>query len=207
MKQTIAIAQLALAVPMGAAAQANTWETQENLQKTNVAVQSPDAKYLKGAVPEVDGKVVFSTTLKAPGKTGKQIFDLIKKELERQTKEPGQFEQSRVAYTEPEKLELAGNYMEWLVFKSTALVLDRTRLMYHLVFTCKDGEAEMKMQNINYLYEEERIPEALKAEDWITDKQGLNRKQTKLARISGKFRRKTIDRKDYLFNRYQEILK
>jgi len=45
-----------------------------------------------------------------------------------------------------------------------------------------------------------------KAEEWITDQYGLNKKKTKLARVSGKFRRKTIDRVDYLFNRFTQLL-
>jgi len=44
------------------------------------------------------------------------------------------------------------------------------------------------------------------AEEWITDRYGLNKKQTKLARVSGKFRKKTIDRKDYLFNKFNDLL-
>jgi len=47
---------------------------------------------------------------------------------------------------------------------------------------------------------------AYRAEEWINDRYGLNKKQTKLARVSGKFRRKTIDRKDYLFNRFTKLL-
>ena len=35
---------------------------------------------------------------------------------------------------------------------------------------------------------------------------GLNKKQNKLARVSGKFRRKTIDRVDYIFNRFTQLL-
>ena len=35
---------------------------------------------------------------------------------------------------------------------------------------------------------------------------GLNKKQTKTSRVSGKFRIKTIDRKDYLFNRLKNLL-
>ena len=33
-----------------------------------------DPKYLKGAVPEVDGQVVFSTRIEAPGKTKAQLY-------------------------------------------------------------------------------------------------------------------------------------
>ena len=47
-----------------------------------------------------------------------------------------------------------------------------------------------------------RDPQTYYANEWITDRYGLNKKKTKLARVSGKFRRKTIDRKDYLFEKF-----
>jgi colicin import membrane protein len=62
------------------------------------------------------------------------------------------------------------------------------------------------MTRIYYLYDEERDAQNFKAEEWITDRYGLNKKQTKLARVSGKFRRKTIDRKDYLFKKFEVLL-
>ena len=198
---------IVMMMPLVAAAQSNTWETNENLAgQSNPAVTSPDAKYLEGAVPEVNGKVVFSATLAAPGKSAREIYDLLLAEMQRQAVEPGQFEQSRLSFADPDGLQLAGSYMEWLVFRSSALVLDRSRLMYHIVVSCRDGQADVLMQNIRYLYDEERQPEAIKAEEWITDKYGLNKKKDKLARVSGKFRRKTIDRKDYLFKRYETVL-
>jgi len=122
------------------------------------------------------------------------------------TKEPGQLEQSRLTLEDTEKLQLVGNYQEWLVFKNKPLNLDRTRLLYHLVADCRDGSATLKMMRIVYLYDEERDPQTYYAEEWITDRYGLNKKQTKLAKVSGKFRRKTIDRKDYLFRKFTEAL-
>ena len=63
------------------------------------------------------------------------------------------------------------------------------------------------MTNIFYLYDEERVATTYKAEEWITDKWGLKKNKDKLSRVSGKFRRKTIDRKDYLFNKLESLLK
>ena len=63
------------------------------------------------------------------------------------------------------------------------------------------------MTKIYYLYEEERDPQTLKAEEWITDEYGLKKGKSKLSRVTGKFRRKTIDRKDYLFDRFAKLLK
>lgn len=188
-----------MCLPMAASAQ-NTWEmpTQAN---------NSDAKYLVGAVPVVDGKVTFKTTVEAPGKTADQVADIVRKYMKKMTTEPGQFEQSRIVLDDSLNHQIIGSYQEWLVFKSTALVLDRTRLFYNLIVDCKDGKADITMTRIYYLYEEERDPQTLKAEEWITDEEGLTKSKAKLSRVSGKFRRKTIDRKDYLFNKFAELLK
>ena len=190
-----------MSLPAGLMAQ-NTWEMPEQ----NEAAANPDQKYLAGAVPLVDGRVVFQTTIEAPGKQAAEVYAITKGYLSKMTKEKNQFEQSRLIKEDSLNYEVAGTYQEWLVFKSTALVLDRTRLMYNLIVKCSNGKADVTMTRIHYLYEEERDPQMIRAEDWITDQEGLNKSQTKLARVSGKFRRKTIDRKDYLFNKLAELL-
>ena len=195
------IIAMMLCLPMAGVAQ-NTWEMPENTTTTN-----PDAKYLVGAVPVVDGRVTFKTTVEAPGKSAAQVASIIRAYMEKMTKEPGQFEQSRIALDDSVTHQIVGTYQEWLVFKSTALVLDRTRLFYNLIADCHDGKADITMTRIYYLYEEERDPQTLKAEEWITDEEGLTRSKQKLSRVAGKFRRKTIDRKDYLFNKFAELLK
>ena len=191
-----------MSLPMVAMAQDNTWERVET--STNNA--NPDQKYLVGAVPEVDGKVVFKTTVQAPGKSAQQVYDIVLDYMKKLVKEPNQFEQSRVVLEEIGR-QAGATLQEWLVFKATALQLDRTRLLYNLVVDCYDGKADITMSRINYIYDEERDPQHYVAEEWITDKWGLNKKQNKLARVSGKFRRKTIDRKDFLFNKFAELLK
>ena len=196
MMKRLLIAML-MGLPLAAAAQDNTWE-----KATVTTTANADQKYLEGAVPVVDGQVVFETTIKAPGKTGKQIYDIMLNQLQQLTQGPEQFEQSSVTLQNADQLQIVGNYQEWLVFKNKPLNLDRTRLFYHLFADCRDGEATVKMTRIVYLYDEERDPQTYYANEWITDRYGLNKKKTKLARVSGKFRRKTIDRKDYLFEKF-----
>ena len=70
-------------------AQDNTWERPE-VDETEVKKELKDAKYLKGAVTEVDGKVVFSTTVQAPGKSADQVFDIVKAYLTKMTGEKNQ---------------------------------------------------------------------------------------------------------------------
>ena len=193
---------LFMSLPMVVMAQDNTWERVE----TSANSVNPDQKYLAGAVPEVDGKVVFKTTVDAPGKSVQQVYDIVLDYMKKLVHEPNQFEQSRVVL-EDKGRQVGATLQEWLVFKSTALQLDRTRLLYNLIVDCADGKADVTMSRINYIYDEERDPQHYVAEEWITDKWGLNKKQTKLARVSGKFRRKTIDRKDFLFNKFAELLK
>lgn len=194
-----------MTMPMVAAmAQDNTWEQPEKQEvKTN-----PNQKYLAGAVPVVNNRVQFETTIKAPGKTKAQLYDIVLKQMEKMTKEENQFEQSHVVLADTAKNEqVVANYQEWLVFKNKPLSLDRTRLFFTLVANIKDGELQLIMTRIHYLYDEERQPMTYQAEEWITDRYGLNKKQTKLSRVSGKFRRKTIDRKDYIFQKFAQLCK
>ena len=201
----ILIAMMAV-MPLTMWAQANTWEKPE-VEETEVKKEvSKDAKYLKGAVPEENGKVVFSTTINAPGKSADQVFDIVKAYLEKMTSEKNQVS-ARIVIDDKEKHELGATFNEWLVFKSTAIMLDQTRMLYVLKARCYDGKADIQMANIRYVYDENRNPQNYTAENWITDKEALNKKGTRVLPVSGKFRRKTIDRKDFLFNKFESLLK
>lgn len=194
-------------MPLTMWAQDNTWELPEQEQEeVKAEKENPDQKYLLGAVPVVDGKVVFNKTIEAPGKSASQIYGILKQYMEKLTKESNQIH-SQLIVADDSKHELGGSYEEWLVFKKTLLQLDQTRFLYVLEANCSDGKADVTLSRIRYLYDENRTPQHLKAEEWITDKEAVNKKGTKLLPISGKFRRKTIDRKDFLFNKFETLLK
>lgn len=59
-------------------------------------------------------------------------------------------------------------------------------------FVCTPGKCNVEVTNITYLYPEDSR-ERLAAEEWITDKQAMNKDQTKLINRIAKFRIKTID--------------
>ena len=191
-------------MPMLATAQDNTWE---RIEQEPVEKENPDAKYLvKGIVPEVDGKVCFEANIKAPGKSAEEIYRILLQQMEKMVKEPNQIANSIVAVKDSVNHELGAVFHEWLVFKNVALSLDRTQMNFQLLVTCKDGEADVKMTRITYDYDTARKPQHYSAEEWITDKYAVNKKGTKLYPISGKFRRKTIDRKDFIFNKFESLL-
>lgn len=199
---------LLMLVPMTLWAQDNTWERPEvdEQEEAAKAKENPDAKYLKGAVPEVNGKVVFTKHINAPGKSAAQIYDILHQYLQKMVKEKNQLENSKLITEDTQKHELVASFEEWLVFKKSALVLDQTRFYYAIKAECKNGGVDVTMSHIRYLYEEQRNPQRLVAEGWITDKDAVNKKNTRLFPGSGKFRRKTIDRKDFLFNKFESLL-
>ncbi|SFO85763.1 DUF4468 domain-containing protein [Prevotella sp. tf2-5] len=200
---------LLISIPMTGFAQ-NTWEQtetkKETVEKVVVVKPNPNQKYLKGAVPVVDGKVVFSKTFEAPGKSAFDIYNIIGKFFQDVTREPNQLN-SKIVKADTTDYELGASYEEWLVFQSNAISLDRTRFYYVLKAVCQNGKVTVEMSHIKYFYEEERKPQRYKAEEWITDEEAVNKKNTKLLPITGKFRRKTIDRKDYLFNKIEDLLR
>ena len=198
------IISLLTLMPMLATAQDNTWE---RVEQAPVEKVNPDAKYLvPNAVPEIDGKVCWHTVIEAPGKSAQQIYDILKQQLIKMTQEPNQIKNSMLAVHDSINFELGAVFHEWLVFKSAALSLDRTQFNFQLLVTCADGKADVRMTRISYDYDIERKPAHYSAEEWITDKYCVNKKHTKLYPVSGKFRRKTIDRKDYIFNKLNTLL-
>ena len=195
-------------MPIGLWAQDNTWELPEEEQQEEVAEAvkvNPDEKYLRGAVPEVDGKVVFTTTIDAPGKSASEIYTILHDYVAKMIKAKNQLN-SRLVIEDTDKNMLAATFEEWLVFKNNAFVLDRTRFYFLLEVQCENGKANVTMCRIHYLYEENRKPQHYTAEEWITDEECMNKNHTKLYRMNGKFRRKTIDRKDFIFNKFNTLL-
>ena len=121
--------------------------------------------------------------------------------------------QSGVVLTEAEKLKaeeengllkIQGN--EDMIFTNKALAKDMAVASYILTLNCTDGGIDVEMSNISYTYSLSDTPERIEAEDWITDKEAFNKKG-QLSKGSGKFRVKTIDLKDRLFEEIEAAAK
>ena len=156
-------------------------------------------KYLAGAVTLTDGKVIFDQNFQVPTLSKKDIYQKLEAWANERFK-PEDKMNSRVAYTNEEDGQIAAIAEEYLVFSSSAISLDRTRIYYHLSMFVEEGSFKMEISRIRYWYDENRDGgEKYNAEEWIVDEMALNKKKTKLAPICGKFRRETIDLKDELF--------
>jgi len=155
------------------------------------AQEEDNSKYMVGAVPEVNGKVVFSREINAPNLSKDQIFDAILKWANTRFKtDKGNW--GMVAYSNKEEGQIACYGNEYLVFADKTFSLDRAKINYRMNFTCAPGKCNVEITNITYLYPEDSR-ERLAAEEWITDKQSMNKDQTKLINRIAKFRIKTID--------------
>ena len=156
-----------------------------------------DQKYLAGAIPEEGGKVVFTKEINMPLLSKGQIYDIMYQWAEKFFSEEGR----RLVYSDKDKGDIAAVGEEYLVFQSTALSLDRTLMDYRVTIECEDNAAKIKLAGIRYEYNVsyQREPEKYTAEEWITDKYALNKKKDKLNRGNGKFRRKTVDFAENMF--------
>lgn len=168
------------------------------IQAQQVQRDKNDPAYLKGAIQWVDGKIEFTRSFELPGQTKQQIYNRMLQWAE-QRFNPSDKLQSRVVYSNADEGKIAAMAEEYLVFSSSTLSLDRTRIYYLLSLDIADSKLMVSMSRIKYWYNENRNGgERYVAEEWISDDMALNKKGTKLSPITGKFRRETIDLKDDL---------
>lgn len=171
-----------------------------------VCMAQTDEKYLAGAVPEENGRVIFTKKIAVP-LNANEIYEAVKEWAAETYKPDKEFPNNRILSENPEALEVTIGGEEYIVFSSKAWALDRTRVYYKLNIACSDNQCTARIFNIKYWYEEERNGgQRFKAEEWITDEMGLNKSKSKLARMSGKFRRKTIDHVEEIFNNLETFV-
>lgn len=176
--------------------------------KATLSESDKDYKYLKeGAVPEVDGNIIFTFDVDLPGLSAQQVYDKAYVALDSIAAEPDQIK-SGIALVNKKDHSIAAQYSEWMTFKKNFVNLDRSKFNYTIIANCTDGHLALTLSRMTYIYDEGR-PTALKttAEKWIADKVAINKKGTKLLPGSAKFRRATINRKDAIFAKIQRLVK
>ncbi len=166
-----------------------------------------DSKYLAGAVPEVNGQVLFQQTFAVKDKNKQEIYAVMKDYIRQMTKEEIQMRGTKMVMEDSVEGTVVGRFEEWMTFKKKPLVWDRTRFRYLLTAECADGKCHMTLTQISYYYEEDNDGyngRTYRAEEWINDANALNKAKTKLLWGSAKFRRKTVDRVEEIFTNARE---
>lgn len=209
-------ATTATPAPATTASQGSGWviptatkkETPKPAAQVNGAKLKEAPKYLEGAITfDEQGKIVFDTEIEAPGKSAAQLYDLVFDYMSGLTQDK-ESKASRMALVNKDEHIIVNTMDEWLVFSNSFISLDRTECKYNLIAKITDGKVSLSINHINYTYEEGRQTGfKLPAEEVIIDKVALTKKKNDLARIFGKFRKKTIDRKDQIFNEIAALVK
>lgn len=183
-------------------------ETPKPAAQVNGAKLKEAPKYLEGAITfDEQGKIVFDTEIEAPGKSAAQLYDLVFDYMSGLTQDK-ESKASRMALVNKDEHIIVNTMDEWLVFSNSFISLDRTECKYNLIAKITDGKVSLSITHINYTYEEGRQTGfKLPAEEVIIDKVALTKKKNDLARIFGKFRKKTIDRKDQIFSEIAALVK
>lgn len=163
-----------------------------------------DAKYMKGAVPEQNGIVCFKKTFSVPGKSEQEISQTMTRFVKENLMANAiQDLRTRLLSDGKDDGAIVAKVEEYMVFKKKPLYLDRTRFRYQVNIQTKGSDVEMEISQISYYYNEEIDGTKgidYRAEEWITDKEALNKSGKKLYPRSGKFRIKTIDRVEEIFS-------
>ena len=210
-------------MPMFAWAQ---WETPDNQENTQQKTKwtKPEAEktttekkektyewaaYLGDVVPtDAEGNVVWERTFNnqlSAEENYNHMLEFMNNYIKGKNFNP----ESRVALVNKAERSIAAHIDEYITFSSTFISLDRSRLIYTLQATCDDHRVTVKAFRISYGYEENRKGGyRYHAETWITDKYAVNKKHTRLLPLSGKFRRKTVDRMEELMQQFEyEVIK
>ena len=177
-------------------------------KNANGAVLKADAKYMEGAITtNAEGKVEFTLDTDANGKSADEIYNIVYQYMSDLIQGENNIK-SRMALVNKDQHIIANTMDEWLVFSNTFLSLDRSEFRYNLVASIKDNHLTLSMERLYYVYEEDRSTGfKASAEEIINDKIALNKKKTDLAKIFGKFRKLTIDRKDQIFSEISTLVK
>ena len=168
------------------------------------AADNTNSRYLAGAVPTENGIVTFRKSFTVNGKSQEQIFQTMSHFVQNEIVGKAiQDLRTRIVSDGREDGTIVARAEEFFVFKKKPLYLDRTRFRYQLSISVKGNKVDMTLTQISFYYNEDMDGSngvTYKAEEWITDEEALNKKKTKLLPKSNKFRIRTVDRVEEIFN-------
>lgn len=169
--------------------------------------KTDDSKYLKGAVPEVNGIITFQKNIGIQGKSKAQIYKVMKTYLQGLVDKSIPAPTDYAHFLQDSQDTLVAQVCEWQVYKQKFLNLDRSRFRYTINAFISDGKLSVSITRLSYYYAEDMEGNngiVYRAEEWISDKEALNRAGTKLLPKSNKFRRKTVDRAEEIFEQIMD---
>lgn len=158
-----------------------------------------DKKYLAGAVPTENGKVVFNRQLDITGIAPQTAIELTRQWASGSLANDGY--NGKICDIDNNAGSLIINIDGDLVFKSSAFQLDQATISFILDVKFNNNKCILTFRNIRYLYAinpNNSRRDVIMADNWIVDKEALNKVGTKMYAMNGKFRIRTVQLVDYL---------
>lgn len=164
-----------------------------------------EPNYLAGAVPEVNGKVLFVKTIELPTLTKEQTYDVMLRFAQDYCANSD--DTRRIVLSDNINGDIAITGREYIIFKKSALSIDRAMMSYQVIINCENQKCNITFGKISYEYNNpiKDTPDKLIAEMWITDRETITKKNT-LSSGNGKFRIKTVDFVNELFGKVDSVL-
>ncbi|MBQ6750597.1 MAG: DUF4468 domain-containing protein [Bacteroidaceae bacterium] len=195
-------ALIVMALPMTIQAQSEGLLARKSIKSANADLSTYAAK---GAVPEVDGKIVFKADILAPGKTKEDLYQKVAQWASyrysansvRGNYTDNDFFKNLEYATVKSADKNSGRFQcqgaEELIFSIKPLAKNYTQAFYLLDLVVSNGQVSFNLNSLSFNVDQgEGQFTRVAAEDWISDKECINKKG-ELRRIPGKFRIKTID--------------
>ena len=149
-----------------------------------------ESKYMAGAVPEVDGKVVFTRYLNVSEFNQEQIFNAI---TDWATK-TFTGNNARIIISDPDNgTSVAQNQNE--IIARIGLFPAKVKMSSIIKIVCNNGSCVMETSRIRFTNNPstEKPTDIITAEEYITDRYAMNKERTKVHKGIGDYRTGTID--------------
>lgn len=166
-------------------------------KKTNA--NRPDSYYLAGAVPEVNGKVHFTKQYSIPSMSQAEIMAKASGWVKEYVKEI----QGGSSVISEDGGSISAMNHEDMVFSDNSFQRDHGGIHYIMSVKASDGSCSLEVHTITFTYPERG---RFTAEEWISDKESLNKNKTKMYPGTAKWRRGTVDFIDDLADDFQRAL-
>ncbi len=163
--------------------------------------ESKMEKYL--APLQMEGtKVVFKDSLQFKDISADKVYQIAAEWADAYIAKFDKKFESRIAYKNEEKKSVVMIFNRDIVFRDISIILDKALMKCNITIDIVGNKCIIKVLNIKYDYVEGGLTEHYKADEWIIDRYAINRDRTKLAKTFGKFRAKTIDAVDEIFESF-----
>lgn len=161
-------------------------------------------EYQAGTVPVENNRVVFREKIEVPGLSAQEIMERTKAWYAKRFVEPTIISSKVIEKGSSNIFESKNE--EYIVFNKKFFVLNRARIYYYITVTSFDGICDIAMSRISYWHDDESPDGGTRyqAEELITDEKALD--DGRLRKTPGRFRTKTIDLKNTLFNELRQSL-